>query len=141
MKIAVLDLDGTLWNFHSGYANFKNETEIKNLMFPEAPQCLELLKSKKVPIAIASASPRKDYCLKYFEVLFPDFTFDFIHIELTSKIKHFKLIKDFFKCEYSDMYFYDDQENFLSQARSLKINAINARGGLKIGLFDSILKL
>ena len=67
-KIILLDLDGTLWNFHSGYTNLKNETEIKELMFAEVPRCLRVMKRRGFEIGIASASPRKDYCLKYFAI-------------------------------------------------------------------------
>ena len=137
-KIILLDLDGTLWNFHSGYTNLKNETEIKELMFAEVPRCLRVMKRRGFEIGIASASPRKDYCLKYFDILFPDITFDFICIECESKINHFRKAKDFFQCEYTDMYFFDDQQNFLNEAKSLNINAINASGGLKFELLSSL---
>lgn len=133
-KIILLDLDCTLWDFHSGYTNLKSETEIKNLMFPEAAECVRAIKKEGFKIAITSASPKKDYCLKYLDFLFPDITFDFICIERGSKINHFGKAKDFFQCEYTDMYLFDDQHNFLSEARSLNINTINASGGLRLEL-------
>lgn len=136
-KVVVLDLDGTLWNFHSGYTARKTKNELESLIFPEVRKILSFLKQEKIPIAIASASPRRDLCLEYFSILFPDFNFDFIFIENCSKIRHFSAIKAHFYCNYNEMYFFDDQQNFLSEARSLGINAISAKGGIK---FDMVKK-
>lgn len=131
-KIAILDLDGTLWNFHSGYTPYKSEKELKGLLFPEVEECLELMKLENIPIAIASASPRKDFCVDYLQILFPEIKFDFICIQNTSKKVHFQKIKEHFEIDYSQMYFFDDQENFLIEARSLGINSIGVKGGLKV---------
>lgn len=133
-KIAILDLDGTLWNFHSGYTTFKTVDQLQELIYPEVFDCLKLLADRSIPIAIASASPRKDYCMKYFDMAFSEFKrkFKFIHIECCSKQKHFKLIKKAFDCEYEDMYFFDDQRNFLHEAHNLGINAFSAQGGLTV---------
>ena len=92
-KIAILDLDGTLWNFHSGYTTFKTVDQLRELIYPEVFDCLKLLADRSIPIAIASASPRKDYCMKYFDMAFSEFKhkFKFIHVECCSKKKHFKL--------------------------------------------------
>jgi len=133
-KIAVLDLDGTLWGFHSGYSTFKTQEQLEKLIYPEVYDCLRLFIKNDIPIAIASASPKKEYCMKYFDMAFSEFKFKFkfIHIECCSKHKHFKLIKKAFDCEYEDMYFFDDQQNFLHEARNLGINAFSAQGGLTV---------
>lgn len=138
-KIAVLDLDGTLWGFHSGYSTLKTQEQLEELIYPEVYDCLRLLVDNNIPITIASASPKKDYCMKYFDMVFSEFKFKFkfIHIECCSKQKHFKLIKKAFDCEYEEMYFFDDQQNFLHEAHNLGINAFSAQGGLTVDLIKS----
>lgn len=133
-KIAVLDLDGTLWGFHSGYSTFKTQEQLEKLIYPEVYDCLRLLVDNNIPITIASASPKKDYCMKYFDMVFSQFKFKFkfIHIECCAKEKHFKLIRKAFDCKYEEMYFFDDQRNFLHEAHNLGINAFSAQGGLTV---------
>lgn len=137
-KIVLLDLDCTLWNFHSGGYGLKSEAEVRELMFPEVPRCLRVMKRKGFKIGITSASRVEDYCLKYLDILFPGFKFDFICIKCESKINHFRKAKEHFQCEYSDMYLFDDQQNFLNEAKSLNINTINAVGGLRFELLSAL---
>lgn len=142
IKAVLIDLDRTFWNFDSWSGNEKTISELKLGLFPEALKCIDLLKNKGYLVGFASASYKKDICIKYIDMLFPPNYLDFVFIEATwpSKKPHFDYVSTKFNLKFDEMVLIDDLRTILSDASKHGLNIIDvATTGLSIDKIKHLL--
>tara|TARA_B100002019_G_scaffold98448_1_gene84823 strand:- start:242 stop:673 length:432 start_codon:yes stop_codon:yes gene_type:complete len=118
IKAVLIDLDRTFWNFDSWSGNQKTLQQLQLGLYPEALECIDLLKKKGYIVGFASASYSKDICEKYIEMLFPPNYLDFVYIEATwpSKKKHFDYVANKFNLQFNEMVLIDDLKTIINDA-------------------------
>ena len=143
-KVAILDLDKTLWNFYSGFEDMHDN--VVNSESPVYPQARELIDNLKHDhhLAIASLSPDTTYALRCVEELFGLETFDRIVIrglynkefckvngleydpfeQYLTKHYHFGQIKRTFGLDPTKYTLYDDDQRNIDIALNLGMSAV-----------------
>ena len=139
IKVILIDLDHTFWEFNSFDSEKKNLEQLKQSLYAESIECVHLLKNKGYKVGFASASYNKDLCVEYLKMLFPVDYIDFIFIEATfpTKKKHYEYVSLRFGVEFSEMLMIDDTREILLDASIHGLNIIDA--GEK-GLTKKIIK-
>lgn len=132
IKIVLIDLDKTLWRFDSWNQGVVSEEKLRNFLFPEALEAIELIKNKGYKIGIASASPSSTICHIYLDKLFPKDYFDIIIIHPTYPYKtyHFNQVVEKFGYSYNNILMIDDLEPIIDNAKALGVQTIHAKSGL-----------
>jgi FMN phosphatase YigB (HAD superfamily) len=127
IKAVLIDLDRTFWKFDSWSGNEKTLQQLQLGLYPEALECIDLLKRKGYIVGFASASYKKELCDKYLGMLFPPNYLDFVYIEATwpSKKKHFDYVANKFNLQFSDMILIDDLKTILNDAEKNGLNIVD----------------
>lgn len=139
IKIVLIDLDKTLWRFDSWNQGMVPEDKLRNFLFPEALETIELIKEKGYKIGVASASPSVGICNAYLNILFPKDYFDIIIIHPTypSKAYHFNQVVEKFGFNYNNILMIDDLEPIIENAKALGVHTVHAKTGLsKTSIID-----
>jgi FMN phosphatase YigB (HAD superfamily) len=135
-KLAIIDLDKTLWNFNSGFQNMDI-----NPLYENNRKSLHLLK-KSHYLTIASLSPDPIYALKCIDTLFDKSFFDQIVIfglynktfcknndimynpneNTLTKQMHFETIQKQSSIPYTSMILFDDDDSNIGLGQLLGMN-------------------
>lgn len=140
-RVILIDLDHTFWNFNSWVDDEKDHDQLNSGLYPEALDCVHLLKTKGYMVGFASASTKKELCERYIDMLFPPGYLDFVHVEPTypSKKKHFDHVSEKFNVKFEEMLLIDDLERILQDAAHHGVPTIDAMGGLSIEKINHLL--
>ncbi|XP_049982049.1 magnesium-dependent phosphatase 1 isoform X1 [Alexandromys fortis] len=120
-KLAVFDLDYTLWPFwvdthvdppfHKSSDGTVRDRRGQNIrLYPEVPEVLERLRSLGVPVAAASRTGETEGANQLLELF--DLVKYFVHREIYpgSKVAHFERLHHKTGVPFSQMVFFDDEK-------------------------------
>ena len=153
MKLAVFDLDFTLWNAGGTWCDATNPPYFKKdgmvfdssgshiQLYPDTQKILESLRTSKIEIALASRTGRPDWAKKLLQLFEIDFYFKYKEIYPGSKIQHFQKLSRSSRHSFSDMIFFDDEMRNISEVSNLGITAVLVENGITFRLVKNYLIL
>jgi magnesium-dependent phosphatase 1 len=141
--LVVFDLDLTLWNCGGTWCDHTNPPYKKiseNLildshgrkihLFDEVEEILQLLKSKQIPMALASRTDAPSWARQLLKLF--DIEHYFIHAEIYpgSKVAHFEKIKKVTGVSFEEMFFFDDEYRNVYDVAQLGVSCHFVEDGL-----------
>lgn len=136
-KLAVFDLDHTLWNFgvdsfyftppfHFDKATGKLiDMSAKPIeYFPDTLKVLQNLQAMNVPVAVASRTRWPTGAYDLLEKLKLKQYINYYEIYPGQKMKHFERLKEQTGIQYSDIIFFDDEERNIVDIGALGVYAV-----------------
>ncbi|XP_040825338.1 magnesium-dependent phosphatase 1-like [Ochotona curzoniae] len=142
-KLAVFDLDYTLWPFwvdthvdppfhksSDGTVRDKSGRDVR--LYPEVPQVLERLQGLGVPIAAASRTGEIEGANQLLELF--DLSRYFSHREIYpgSKVTHFERLHQKTGVRFWHMLFFDDEKRNIVDVGPLGVTCIHVQNGMNL---------
>lgn len=131
-KVAVFDLDHTVWPFgidgyqfippyyqHEGKVFDQHRQEIRH--YPDIPKIFSHLHQNGVQIAAASRTKFPSGAYRVLSLFGFDQLIHYFEIYPGQKFKHFERIQQQSKADYSEMIFFDDEERNVIDIRKLGV--------------------
>ncbi|XP_004609729.2 magnesium-dependent phosphatase 1 [Sorex araneus] len=142
-KLAVFDLDYTLWPFwvdthvdppftKSSDGTVRDRRGQTIQLYHEVPEVLERLHSLKVPMAAASRTGEIDGANQLLELF--DLVKYLVHREIYpgSKVTHFKRLQQQTNVPFSQMIFFDDESRNIIDVSKLGVTCILVENGMSL---------
>ncbi|XP_007537631.1 magnesium-dependent phosphatase 1 [Erinaceus europaeus] len=142
-KLAVFDLDYTLWPFwvdthvdppfhKSSDGTIRDRRGQTILLYPEVPEVLERLQIAKVPVAAASRTGEIEGANQLLKLF--DLARHFVHREIYpgSKVTHFERLQQKTGVPFSQMIFFDDERRNISDVSQLGVTCIHVQNGMTL---------
>ena len=136
-KLAVFDLDHTLWSFGIDSMCFTPPFHLDQKTgkiidmsskpieyFVDTPKVLQHLKSLNVPVAVASRSKYPSGAYALLELLKMNQYIKYFEIYPGPKTKHFGRLKEQTGVPYSDMIFFDDEPRNINDISALGVYSV-----------------
>ena len=151
MKIFVFDLDFTLWDaggtwcdttippYYWNNGKLLDQSDNWIRLYPDVPEILHTLKEKGKHIVAASRTFEPDWAKDLLYLLGVDHFFDLKEIYPSSKIQHFKKIKNHFNVSYSEMVFFDDEYRNIEEVGNMGVTAVLVRNGISYKMIKEFL--
>jgi magnesium-dependent phosphatase 1 len=150
-KLFVFDLDFTLWNAGDTWCDGTNPPYGKNngeiydsagrwiRLYPSVLELLQSIRNSGKSIAAASRTYRPDWACELLLFFQMDHFFDRKEIYPGSKVRHFGNIQNFFKFNYNEMVFYDDEYRNIEEVGNLGVQCILVENGITMDLVEPYL--
>lgn len=142
-KLAVFDLDYTLWPFwvdthvdppfHKSSDGTVRDRRGQNIrLYPEVPEVLERLQSLGVPVAAASRTGETEGANQLLELF--DLVKYFVHREIYpgSKVAHFERLHHKTGVPFSQMVFFDDEKRNIIDVGKLGVTCVHIQNGMSL---------
>ncbi|XP_078190752.1 magnesium-dependent phosphatase 1 isoform X1 [Callithrix jacchus] len=142
-KLAVFDLDYTLWPFwvdthvdppfhksSNGTVRDRRGQDVR--LYPEVPEVLKRLQSLGVPSAAASRTGEIEGANQLLELF--DLIRYFVHREIYpgSKVTHFERLQQKTGIPFSQMIFFDDERRNIVDVSKLGVTCIHIQNGMNL---------
>ncbi|XP_033044383.1 magnesium-dependent phosphatase 1 isoform X1 [Trachypithecus francoisi] len=146
-KLAVFDLDYTLWPFwvdthvdppfhksSDGTVRDRRGQDVR--LYPEVPEVLKRLQSLGVPGAAASRTSEIEGANQLLELF--DLIRYFVHREIYpgSKVTHFERLQQKTGIPFSQMIFFDDERRNIVDVSKLGVTCIHIQNGMNLQILS-----
>jgi len=152
MKLFVFDLDFTLWNagetwcdattppyfWKNGKLYDQNNRWIR--LYDDVKLILEELRRRNKIIVAASRTYEPDWAQELLHLFDIDKYFDRKEIYPSSKVLHFKRIRNYFEISYKEMVFFDDELRNIEEVRRLGVKTVFIRNGISFNDVEALLQ-
>lgn len=142
MKLFVFDLDFTLWNaggtwcdatnppyfWENGKLYDQNNRWIR--LYDDVKLILEELKRRNKKIVVASRTYEPGWAQELLYLFDIDKYFDWKEIYPSSKVSHFKRIKNHFMIPHRQMVFFDDELRNIEEVGRMGVETVFIRNGI-----------
>lgn len=150
-KLAVFDLDYTLWPFWIDTHVTPPFKKVGNKVvdargatikyYPEVPEMLKYLKDNNCLIAIASRTAEIQGARQLIELFGWEKYFDYKEIFPGQKTTHFSNLRKASGIDYQDMVFYDDEERNSRDVSPLGVTCVLVEDGMSRAVLNKGLAL
>ncbi len=147
-KLVVFDLDFTLWDAGGTWCDCTNppyrrvnnhvldSNGSKITLYPEVREILNQLKEQNIIMALASRTSAPSWAKELLQLFEIEHYFEYQEIYPSSKLKHFKKIKDNSGIAFSDMVFFDDEMRNITEVSTLGVFSVFISDGINIPLVN-----
>ncbi|XP_006883378.1 PREDICTED: magnesium-dependent phosphatase 1 [Elephantulus edwardii] len=142
-KLAVFDLDYTLWPFwvdthvdppfnRSSDGTVRDSRGQTIRLYPDVPEILERLKGLGIPTAAASRTGEIEGANQLLKLF--DLVKYFVHLEIYpgSKVTHFQRLQQKTGIPFSQMIFFDDEKRNIVDVSKLGVTCIHIQNGMNL---------
>lgn len=141
-KLIVFDLDFTLWDAGGTWCDHTTPPYLLEnsyvfdadgrciYLYPDVSSILTHLREMNFPMAVASRTHQPDIARKLLEMFGIRHFFHFEEIYPGSKLQHFEMLERKSGMEYSEMFFFDDEERNVIEVGDLGVSCQHVLGGL-----------
>jgi len=141
-RLFVFDLDFTLWDAGGTWCDhtdppYKKVGEVVKdsqgrvlKLYPQVIHILDMLKEKGITMALASRTGRPEWAEQLLDLFEIKHYFPIREIYPSTKVAHFKNIRERSGIEYENMIFFDDEKINILEVGRLGVHAVFVPQGL-----------
>lgn len=145
--LVVFDLDFTLWDCGGTWCDclsppFRNlgdriEDQFRRVirLYDEVHRILDHCDDLAIPMALASRTEQPAWARQLVELLELTNRFAFAEIYPTSKVRHFRALRQASQVPYDQMLFFDDELRNIREISPLGVTCVHVEDGLNHQLF------